>query len=152
MLQSEILTVAEKPQKLTGILAARYQEDVGNSRIHERLDGIVNHRFVVDGEQVFIRHLGKWMKTAARPASQYHAFHRLNSVSVLRSKNYSRPRTLQPPLDRCQVETEKRLRKSRHQPGALRTTEQESRIGHTAFPTILVSEEEKNGHSLWNSS
>src|SRR5712692_7887445 len=106
MLQSEILTVAEKPQKLTGILAARYQEDVGNSRIHERLDGIVNHRFVVDGEQVFIRHLGKWMETAARPASQYHAFHRLISlpqgsitltrVSVLRSRNPSRPRIFLP--------------------------------------------------------
>ena len=48
MFETELLAIAEQFEKITGIAPSRNQHDLLNPCIHERLDGVVDHRPVID--------------------------------------------------------------------------------------------------------
>ena len=50
-----LLSVREQPQELAGVGAAGDDHDLVDPGLHERLDGVGDHRPVVDGEQVLVR-------------------------------------------------------------------------------------------------
>src|SRR5207244_11342556 len=76
MLQAELFPVAQEPQKVACAVAARYQQDVGDSGVDQRLDWIVDHWLVVDREQMFVRHLGQGVEPRAKSPGENDAFHR----------------------------------------------------------------------------
>ena len=42
---------------------------------HQRTDGVINHRLVIDGQQLFANTLGNRVKPRAGPSSEYYSFH-----------------------------------------------------------------------------
>ena len=62
MLQSEFFSVSEKAQKVPGIFPAGYDKDIPDAGIHQYFYGIINHRLVIDRQQVFI---GNFCKIAS---------------------------------------------------------------------------------------
>ena len=69
MFQAEFLAVTEKPKKIAGVVAASDDEDFGNTGVNESLDRIVDHRPVVDREQVLVGDLRQWIHPRAEAAS-----------------------------------------------------------------------------------
>ena len=74
VLKAEVLSVAEQTEEIAGISSPGHQQDVPNTCIYQRLDGIKHHRLVIDGQQMFIRYTGKGKQTAARSPRQNHTF------------------------------------------------------------------------------
>src|SRR5258708_2975900 len=56
LLQPKILSVAEQPQKISGATASGDNQDVADSRVHQRLKRVVNHRFVIHRPHMLVRH------------------------------------------------------------------------------------------------
>ncbi len=56
LLQPKILSVAEQPQKISGATATGNDQDVADSRVHQCLKRVVNHRFVIHRQQMLVRH------------------------------------------------------------------------------------------------
>ena len=79
VLQAEFPAVGEQPQEVARIAPARHHQDLTNARIHERLDGVIDHGLVVNRQQVLIGDLGQREHSAARAAGQndYPSFTRL---------------------------------------------------------------------------
>jgi hypothetical protein len=50
MFQAKITSIAQKAQKIPGVLPASYQKDFPDTRINERVNRVVHHRFVINGE------------------------------------------------------------------------------------------------------
>jgi hypothetical protein len=75
MFQPKIPTVSEKPQKVSSVLSAGHEKDFLNPRIHKRLDGVIDHRLVIDGKKVFICNPRKWIEPTSRSAGEHNAFH-----------------------------------------------------------------------------
>src|SRR5271170_50758 len=71
----EVLTVRKEAEKVTGVLPAGNDDDVSNTGVHQGLDGIENHRAVVHGEQMFIRHARERVKPRTFSACQDHTLH-----------------------------------------------------------------------------
>ena len=42
---------------------------------HQRTDGVIHHRLVVDGQQLFANTLGNRVKPRAGPSGEYYSFH-----------------------------------------------------------------------------
>src|SRR5690242_13155767 len=51
--QPPFTSIAQKLLKTGGILWSRDDQDVAHTRQHERAEGIVNHRLIVDWQQLF---------------------------------------------------------------------------------------------------
>src|SRR5580698_3629550 len=68
MLQAEFLAVGQQAQEISRVASARHHQDLLYARIHQRLDGVVNHGLVVDGKQMLIGDLGEREHAAARAA------------------------------------------------------------------------------------
>ncbi len=58
MLETEILAIAEKPEKIAGIFAAGDQQYFFDTGVDESLDGVIHHRLIVDRQQVFVGDAG----------------------------------------------------------------------------------------------
>src|SRR5262249_35579429 len=56
VLEAKILATAKKPQEVTRAVPSRNQENVRDACIHQGLDGIKDHRSIVNRQQVFVRH------------------------------------------------------------------------------------------------
>ena len=54
--------------------AAGDQHQVGDAALHERLDGVADHRAIEDREQVLVGDPGEGMEPAAGAAGQDHSF------------------------------------------------------------------------------
>ncbi len=54
MFQTEILAIPQKFEKITCRIAARNNHYIVNSGIYQRLNGIINHRLMINGQQMFI--------------------------------------------------------------------------------------------------
>ena len=65
MLQRRIFPICQQPQKIAGIASAGDQQDLLDARIHQRLDRIVDHRLVVNRQQMLVRDFGQRKQTAA---------------------------------------------------------------------------------------
>ena len=75
VLQTEMLAIGQQAQKITRVLAPGHHQDVANPRIHQRLDGVIDHRLVVDRQQVLVGDLGQRKQPASRTPRQYDALH-----------------------------------------------------------------------------
>jgi hypothetical protein len=76
VLQPELFAVGQKPQEIARIPAARDHQDVVNAGVHQRLNGVINHRPVVNGQQMLVRDFGQRKEPATRAAGEYNAFHK----------------------------------------------------------------------------
>ena len=75
VLEAEVLAVGQQAQKIAGIFPAGDDHDVGDAGIDQRLDRVVDHRLVVDGQQVFVGDFGEGKEPAAGSAREDDAFH-----------------------------------------------------------------------------
>ena len=76
VLQAEILAVAQQPQEFAGVFPARHHQNVLDARIHQRLNGVIDHRLVIDGEQMLVRDLGERIQATAQAPCENDALHK----------------------------------------------------------------------------
>src|SRR5467141_2619974 len=80
MFQPKIPTVSEQPQKVSSVFSAGHEKDFLYPRIHKRLDGVIDHRLVIDGKQMLVCHSGYWKESASCSPGKYNTLH----ISLLR--------------------------------------------------------------------
>src|SRR5258708_35303203 len=85
-LDSELLAVAEQAQELARVRPARDKHHLGDTALHERFDPVVDHRPVVDRQQVLVGDARQRVQPAAGPARQDHTFHRPDSSEPRRRR------------------------------------------------------------------
>ena len=56
--EAELFAVGEEAEEVAGIAASRDDEEIFDARFEESLDGVINHRLVIDGQQMFIGDFG----------------------------------------------------------------------------------------------
>jgi len=61
MLQAQLLAVPEHPNKVTGVGSPRYDDHLGDTRLHQGIDGIKDHGLVVDGQKVLVGGVRQWV-------------------------------------------------------------------------------------------
>ena len=76
VLQAELLAVGQQAQEIAGIPAAGDDQDVLDAGVHQRLDRVVDHRPVVDRQQMLVGDLGEREQAASRSSGQDDTFHR----------------------------------------------------------------------------
>ena len=67
MVQSELFPVAEKPKKITRVFASCHNQDFSDPGIHKRFNGIVNHRLVINRQEMLIGDLGERVEAGSKP-------------------------------------------------------------------------------------
>ena len=70
-----LVAVAQQPQELTRVGAARDDHHLADPGLDERLDRVVDHRAIEDGQQVLVRDAGERVEPAAGPTGEDHALH-----------------------------------------------------------------------------
>jgi hypothetical protein len=58
MLEAKFLAIPQKPEKISSIVSPGDNQDVPDSRIHQGLQRVINHGFVVHGKKMFVGDLG----------------------------------------------------------------------------------------------
>ncbi len=79
VLEAELFAVGQQAQEIAGIAPAGDDQNVADAGIDQRLDRVIDHRLVIDRQQVLVGDFGKRKQTASRAASQNDAFHKLSS-------------------------------------------------------------------------
>ena len=79
VLQAELFAVGQQAQEIARVAAAGDDQDVLDPGVHQRLDGIVDHRLVIDRQQMLVGDFGEREQTASRTSGQHDTFHRLSS-------------------------------------------------------------------------
>ena len=72
-----LLPVSQQVLESRSVLRRRNEEDVANSRQHQRAERVIDHGLVVNRQQAFAGRLGYRVQPCARPAGQNDAFVRL---------------------------------------------------------------------------
>src|SRR2546423_823622 len=75
VLEAEVAPVLEELEEVARGVSARDDHDVFYPCVDERLHGVVDHRLVVDGQKVFVRHRRQRAQSRPQPSGQYNAFH-----------------------------------------------------------------------------
>ena len=75
LVDAVLVAVAEQAEELAGVRAAGDEHQLVDARLHERLDGVRDHRPVVDRQQVLVRDPGERMEARARAAREDDALH-----------------------------------------------------------------------------
>ena len=75
VLQAELFAVGQQPQKIARIAAAGDDHDVLDPRVHQRLDRVIDHRLVVNRQQMLVGDFGERKQAAAGAAGENDAFH-----------------------------------------------------------------------------
>ena len=78
-LRPNCFAVGQQAQKVAGIPAAGDDQDVLYPGVHQRLDRVIDHRLVVDRQQMFVGDLGEREQSASGASGQHDTFHRLLS-------------------------------------------------------------------------
>ncbi len=76
LLKPELLAVLQQAQKIAGVVAAGDDQDVANAGVHQDLQRVEDHGFVVHREQVLVGDAGERIKARANTACQDYALHR----------------------------------------------------------------------------
>lgn len=92
---TDVLAVAEQPPEPGEVLRRRDNEDVADAGQHQRRQRIVDHRLVVNGEQLLADTLGDGVEPCAAPARQYDTFHVKEAVREKSRPRNAPPKTLQ---------------------------------------------------------
>src|SRR5205823_14859704 len=69
-------------EELARVRPAGDEHELGHARLHERLDGVGDHRPVVDREQVLVRDPRQRIEPRALPTSEDDALHRPDATSA----------------------------------------------------------------------
>ena len=75
MFQTESFTIPEQTKKVAGRVASGDDHDVSDTRINECLNGVVDHRLVIDWQQVLVGHLRERHHARAKAAGEDDALH-----------------------------------------------------------------------------
>src|SRR5690554_3523697 len=70
-LHAPLLSASEESPKKHLLMRRRDDQDLANSRLEQRRKGIVDHRFIVDREQLLAHSAGERMKPCASPSCEY---------------------------------------------------------------------------------
>jgi hypothetical protein len=54
MFQSEGLAISKQAQEFSSRVSTRHNHDVGDTRIHQRLNRVVDHRLIENWQEMFI--------------------------------------------------------------------------------------------------
>src|SRR5205823_4459345 len=73
--QTELLSVTQQRQELTSVITAGHNHDFLDARANQGFDWVEDHRFVVDGQQVFVRDAGQRMQARSGAAGENDALH-----------------------------------------------------------------------------
>ena len=73
--QAELLAGAEQALVVVEVLRARDDQDLADAGQHQHRDRVVDHRLVVDRQQLLVDRQGRGMQPRARPARQNDALH-----------------------------------------------------------------------------
>ena len=79
---AELVAVAQQPEELAGVGAPGDQHDLGDPGVHQRLDAPVDHRPVVDRQQVLVGDPGERMEPRAGPTGEDDALHRRSLTGI----------------------------------------------------------------------
>ena len=75
-----IAAVAQEPPERGQVVGRGDDEDVADAGQHQRRNGVVDHRLVVDGEHLLAHALGDGVEPRPRPSGQNDSFHRTYAV------------------------------------------------------------------------
>ena len=75
MLEAESFTVSQKLQKISGGISTRNNHDVSDAGINQRLNRVVDHGLIIDGQQVFVRDGRQRPQTRTQSSCKYDTFH-----------------------------------------------------------------------------
>ena len=75
MLEPEILAVPQQLEKIPCAIAARHQHDFRDAGVDERLDRVVDHRLVIDRQQMFIRHFSERKQSRTETSRKHDTLH-----------------------------------------------------------------------------
>src|SRR5262245_11724903 len=67
---SPVAAVAEKLPEARRVIGRRYDQNLPYPRQHQRAERVVDHRLVIDGQQLFRNCLGDRVKPRSRPPSK----------------------------------------------------------------------------------
>jgi len=73
--EADGLSVAEEFDECPGVFSAGDDEDIGDAGVTEAFDGVHDHGFVVDGEEMFVGDFGEGAEASAEAAGEDDAFH-----------------------------------------------------------------------------
>ena len=96
VVQAELRAVSQQAKEVAGGAAAGDDHDIANARRTKGVQRIVDHRPVVDGQQMFVRHLRERAQAAAEPAREDHALH---ARAAFKGRHHASLRAV--PVDRC---------------------------------------------------
>ena len=74
-IHAELPSVSQQALKARRILRRRNNQNIPNARVHQHRHRIVNHRLIVNREQLFARHLGQRIQARAGTARQNNSLH-----------------------------------------------------------------------------
>ena len=74
--QAELFAVGEQTQKIAGIAPSGDDQNLSNPGIDESLNRVVDHRPVIDRQQMFVGDFGEREQAASRTTGQYDTLHR----------------------------------------------------------------------------
>jgi len=69
---------AKQAEKIAGVLPAGHDQNVANACIHQRLQGIEDHGFVIHGQQVLVGDAGQRIQARTDAAGQDYSLHQLS--------------------------------------------------------------------------
>ncbi|CRH70186.1 Uncharacterised protein [Chlamydia trachomatis] len=73
-----VATIAKQSLKAGQVVWRGNNQNVANASQHEHRDGIIDHGFIKNGQQLLAHPLGDGIETSARTACQYNTFHAKN--------------------------------------------------------------------------
>src|SRR6476659_4109003 len=86
MLQAERFAVTQQPQKVARRVTASHDHYVSDTRIYQRLNGVVNHRSIVNRQEVFVCDGSEWSQTRSQSTCKDNSFHSRSSLAIFRPK------------------------------------------------------------------
>src|ERR1019366_2775844 len=85
LLQAELLAVLQQTKKIAGVLPAGHDQNVANACIHQGLQGIEDHRFVIHGQQVLVGNAGQRIQARTDATRQDYSLHQLSVLNAVNS-------------------------------------------------------------------
>ena len=75
MPEAELLPVSQQAEEIPCAVPAGDEEDLIDPGVYQRPDGIVDHRLVVDRQEMLVGHLGQRIHPRPQTSRQNDAFH-----------------------------------------------------------------------------
>ena len=75
---AELAAVAEESAEAREVVGSGDDENLTNAGKHQNGDGVIDHRLVVDGNQLFADAFGDGVEAGAAAACQDYSFHLIN--------------------------------------------------------------------------